>query len=75
MRRQREQRPKGRKMPHPDEARNADGTIDLAKAKAGMDEAMAAFAAGEFQLVDMDEVEIAGTDLELFIVTRRRLKK
>jgi hypothetical protein len=62
-------------MPHPDEMRNADGSIDEAKAFAGMAEAQSAFASGEFTLIDMDEVQIAGTDLELFIVTRRRNKK
>lgn len=75
MRQTREKRPHGRKMPHPDEARNSDGTMDLAAASKQMDEVKASFAAGEYALVDVDESAIAGTDLEQVLITRRKLKK
>lgn len=75
MRRERQSRPKGRKTPHPDEARKPDGTIDINIARVHAQEAFAALDAGEYEVVDIDEIEIAGTDLEQLIFTRRRLKK
>jgi len=56
-------KPSGRKMPHPHDAKNTDGSIDPVKAKAGALEAIASFESGEYTLKDMNEGQIVNSNV------------
>ncbi len=49
-------RPHGRRMPHPHDAKNSDGSIDIEKAKAALPEVTESYETGEYSLKDMNEL-------------------
>jgi hypothetical protein len=48
-------KPTGRKMPHPLDAKKADGSIDTAIAEAALAEVVESYRTGEYTLLDMNE--------------------
>ena len=57
-------RPKGRKMPHPHEAKKDDGSYDLDDVKAALPGVVESFESGEYVLRDMNEGQIVQNNVK-----------